>query len=151
VIENKMPSDTIILVEDNPGDEALTLRALKKTNIANDIVVARDGVEALDYLFGTGQYEGSGIQKPAVVMLDIKLPKINGLEVLERLRSDERTSRIPVVILSSSDEECDIVKSYDLGVNSYVCKPIEFSEFSRVVAEMGRYWLLQNKRPSERN
>ncbi len=139
----------ILLVEDNPDDVTLTLRSLKKANIANDVVVMRDGAEALDYLFGTGAYEGRGVAKPAVILLDIKLPKINGLEVLARVRRDERTRRLPVVILTSSDEENDLARSYELGVNSYVRKPVEFEEFSKAVTQLGLYWLLLNESPPD--
>jgi len=133
----------ILLVEDNPDDEALTLRALKKNNIANEVIVARDGEEALDYLFATGAYQGrdTGVM-PTVILLDLKLPKVDGLEVLKRLRSDERTKHLPVVILTSSDEEQDIFRSYSLGANSYVRKPVEFARFSEAVRQLGLYWLL---------
>ena len=138
----------ILLVEDNPDDEALTLRALKKNNILNPVVVAHDGVEALDFLFGTGIYEGRDVkEKPMVILLDLKLPKIDGLEVLKRLRKDERTRLIPVLILTTSNEEQDIIKSYSLGVNSYVRKPVEFEEFIKAVGLLGMYWLLVNEVP----
>ena len=138
----------ILLVEDNPDDEALTLRALKKNNILNPVVVAHDGVEALDFLFGTGIYEGRDVkEKPMVILLDLKLPKIDGLEVLKRLRKDERTRLIPVVILTTSNEEQDIIKSYSQGVNSYVRKPVEFEEFIKAVGLLGMYWLLVNEVP----
>ncbi|MCE1253098.1 MAG: response regulator [Anaerolineae bacterium] len=138
----------ILLVEDNPDDEALTLRALKKNNILNPVVVAHDGVEALDFLFGTGIHEGRDIkEKPMVILLDLKLPKVDGLEVLKRLRKDERTRLIPVVILTTSNEEQDIIKSYSLGVNSYVRKPVEFEEFIKAVGLLGMYWLLVNEVP----
>jgi CheY-like chemotaxis protein len=138
----------ILLVEDNPDDEALTLRALKKNNILNPVVVAHDGVEALDFLFGTGMYEGRDVkERPMVILLDLKLPKIDGLEVLKRLRKDERTRLIPVVVLTTSNEEQDIIKSYSLGVNSYVRKPVEFEEFIKAVGLLGMYWLLVNEVP----
>ncbi len=137
---------TILLVEDNPDDEALTLRAFKKNNIKNDVVVAHDGVEALDYLFGTGTYAGRDSNAtPAVVLLDIKLPKIDGLEVLRRLREDERTKLTPVVILTSSKEEQDLVRGYALGANSYVRKPVDFSQFTEAVRQLGMYWLVLNE------
>lgn len=135
----------ILLVEDNPDDVKLILRSLKKNNIANKVVVTRDGTEALDYLFATGAYEGQGVAKPAVILLDIKLPKVDGLEVLARVRKDERTRRLPVVILTSSAEEKDLARSYDLGVNSYVRKPVEFEEFAKAVTQLGLYWLLLNE------
>jgi two-component system response regulator len=138
----------ILLVEDNPDDEELTILALKHHNIANEVVVARNGVEALDYLFGTGQYDGRDhTEVPAVVLLDLKLPKIDGLEVLKRIRGDERTSTLPVVILTSSGEQEDKVKSYSLGANSYVRKPVEFEQFSEAVRQLGLYWLILNESP----
>jgi CheY-like chemotaxis protein len=138
----------ILLVEDSPDDEALTVRALKKANLRNDIVVARDGVEALDYLFRTGQHAGRDADRaPQVVLLDIKLPKIDGLEVLRRLRSDPGTALLPVVILTSSSEEQDIVEGYRLGANSYVRKPVDFEHFADAVRQLGLYWVLVNERP----
>ena len=143
-----MENRTILLVEDNPKDELLTLRALNKCNLANEIVVTRDGVEALDYLFATGDFAGRDVDDlPTVVLLDIKLPKIDGLEVLRRIRANERTRLLPVVILTSSDEEKDIVTGYELGANSYVRKPVAFSDFGRAIAELGRYWLITNEPP----
>lgn len=143
-----MNRDLILLVEDNPDDEALTLRALKKNNILNPVVIAHDGVEAMDFLFGTGMYEGRDVkERPTVILLDLKLPKVDGLEVLKRLRSDERTSLIPVVVLTTSNEEQDIIRSYSLGVNSYVRKPVEFEEFIKAVGLLGMYWLLVNEPP----
>jgi len=135
-------------VEDNPDDEALTLRALKKNNILNDVVVVRDGPEALDYLFCTGKFADRKADiMPAVVLLDLKLPKIDGLDVLKRMRTDERTRLLPVVILTSSKEEQDVLKSYRLGANSYVRKPIDFTEFVEAVRQLGIYWLLLNEPP----
>jgi two-component system response regulator len=138
----------ILLVEDNPDDEVLTLRALRKSNIANEVIIAHDGVEALDYLFGTGAYAGRDAQKtPAVVLLDLKLPKLDGLDVLRRLRADSRTALLPVVVLTSSDEEQDIAESYRLGANSYIRKPVDFNHFVEAVQQLGLYWLLLNKLP----
>jgi CheY-like chemotaxis protein len=139
---------TILLVEDNPDDEALAIRALKRHHIGNEIVVARDGVEALDYLFGTGQYTGRDLNlKPAVVLLDLKLPRVDGLEVLRRLREDERTKLLPVVILTTSNEEQDMLDSYSFGCNSYIRKPVDFIEFSEAIRQLGMYWLLMNEPP----
>lgn len=141
----------ILLVEDNPDDEALTLRALKKSNILNKVVVARDGVEALDYLFGIGTHEGRNTSsQPQVVLLDLNLPRISGLEVLRRLRSDDRTKLTPVVVLTSSKEEEDMLASYSLGANSYVRKPVDFSEFAKAVNNLGLYWLILNESPPRR-
>jgi two-component system response regulator len=139
----------ILLVEDNARDEALTLRALKKSNIVNEVVVARDGVEALDYLFGTGSYAGRDLDMmPQLIMLDLKLPKVNGLQVLERIRHDERTRRLPVVVFTSSNEEEDLVNSYNLGANSYVRKPVDFEQFLEATKQLGLYWLVLNQIPS---
>lgn len=136
----------ILLVEDNPRDEELTLRALKKANILNPVVVARDGVEALDYLFARGAHvERNPAQLPQLVLLDLKLPKLDGLEVLGALRLDERTKHLPVVILTSSVEDQDIVRGYDLGANSYVRKPVDFVQFSEAVRQLGLYWLVLNQ------
>ncbi len=143
-----MNNKQILLVEDNPDDVALTMRALKKNNIANEVVVAKDGVEALDYLFGTGSFAGRDISKiPAVVLLDLKLPRIDGLEVLERLRKDERAKLTPVVILTSSKEEQDLIRGYRLGANSYIRKPVDFIQFSEAVRQLGLYWLILNEPP----
>jgi len=141
-----MEESIILLVEDNPDDEALTLRAIRKNHIANKVIVARDGAEALDYLFGRGAYEGRKVTDlPAVVLLDLKLPKLDGLEVLRRLRQDERTRLVPVVVLTTSNEERDVVESYSLGANSYVRKPVDFEQFSQAVGQLGMYWLLLNQ------
>lgn len=143
-----MSQGPILLVEDNPNDELLTLRAFKKNNIANEVVVARDGAEALDYLFGTGRYAGRDVKAlPAIVLLDLKLPKVNGLEVLRRLRADTRTRLLPVIVLTSSIEEQDVMMSYELGANSYVQKPVDFENFSEAIKQLGIYWLLVNVLP----
>ncbi len=136
----------ILLIEDNPDDEALTLRALKKNNIKNEVVVAHDGAEALDYLFGTGSYAGRDLTiMPQLTLLDLKLPKVDGLEVLRQLRANELTRLLPVVILTSSNEEQDRVNGYGLGANSYVRKPIDFGQFMDAVRELGLYWLILNE------
>ena len=134
----------ILLVEDNPHDVELTLRALKKHNLANKVQVVKDGAEALDFIFNTGSFSGQ-TNHPKVILLDLKLPKVSGLEVLQRLKNEESTRSIPVVVLTSSHEDRDIQECYRLGVNSYVVKPVEFEAFARTVAEMGFYWLLVNK------
>jgi len=142
----------VLLVEDNPDDVALTRRAFKKSNIANEMVVATDGVEALDFLFGTGAHEGRDTSRmPEVVLLDLKLPKVDGLEVLRRLRGDERTSLLPVVILTSSKEKQDMLRGYALGANSYVRKPVDFIEFTEAVRELGLYWLILNQTPARQS
>lgn len=141
-----MEDKIILLVEDNADDEKLTLRALKKNNICNEVVVARDGAEALDYLFGTGAYAGRNLSTmPQVVLLDLKLPKLDGLEVLRRLRAHERTKFLPVVILTSSNEEQDRINGYGLGANSYVRKPVDFNQFSEAARQLGLYWLVLNE------
>jgi two-component system response regulator len=140
-----MEGKLILLVEDNRDDEALTLRALKNSKIANKVVVARDGAEAIDMLLGPGL--GGASQLPEVVLLDLNLPKINGLDVLRRIRADARTQSLPVVVLTTSDEERDRVESYRLGANSYVRKPVDFEEFSRAVKQLGMYWLVLNLGP----
>jgi len=146
-----MVSKTILLVEDNPDDEALTFRALTKNNIDSHVVVAHDGAEALDYLFCTGQYSERDVNlDPEVVLLDLNLPKVSGLEVLHRLRTNERTKNLPVVILTSSNEEQDLLKGYDNGANSYVRKPVDFNEFIDAVRQLGLYWLELNEQPPAR-
>ena len=141
-----MHTKQVLLVEDNPNDVELTLRAFKNNNVVNDIIVVGDGAEALDYLFGTGDYASrdTGII-PALILLDLKLPKIDGMQVLKRIREDERTRQVPVVIFSSSRDEKDIAESYRLGVNSYVCKPVVFDRFMEAVQELAVYWLLHNE------
>jgi two-component system, response regulator len=142
-----MDDKVILLVEDNPDDEALTLRALKKNNIKNEVVVARDGIEALDYLFGTGAHAGRDLNiQPQIVLLDLKLPKLDGFEVLRRLRAAAATKLLPVVILTTSNEDQDRIKGYGLGANSYVRKPVEFDRFIEAVGQLGLYWLILNER-----
>lgn len=146
-----MTDKVILLVEDNPDDEALTIRAFKKNNIRNPVVVAHDGVEALDYLFGRGAHEGRDTSVlPQITLLDLKLPKMDGLEVLRAIRADERTKRLPVVILTSSKEDSDLLDGYDLGANSYVRKPVDFTAFADAVRQLGLYWLVLNESPPER-
>ena len=145
---NKSDAIEILLVEDNPADVELTLRALKKHNLANQVKVVNDGAQALDYLFASGAYEGKDSQPPPkVVFLDLKLPKVDGREVLRRMKADAKTRIIPVVVLTSSQEERDIAESYKLGVNSYVVKPLDFNKFVEAVAELGLYWVLLNQPP----
>jgi two-component system, response regulator len=141
-----MSDRVILLVEDNADDEELTLRALAKSNILNPVTVVRDGVEALDYLFGRGAHADRDVRdQPQVVLLDLKLPKLDGLEVLRAVRSDPRTKRIPIVILTSSAEERDIVSGYELGANSYIRKPVDFTQFVDAVRQLGLYWLVLNQ------
>jgi CheY-like chemotaxis protein len=144
-----MTPKVILLVEDDPDDEALTLRALRSNHVVNEIVVARDGVEALDYLFGTGPHAGRDIRLlPQVILLDLKLPKVDGLEVLQRLRGNPDTRLVPVVVLTSSKEEQDLVASYSLGANSYVRKPVDFVQFTEAVRQLSLYWLVLNEVPT---
>lgn len=143
-------AQVILLVEDNPDDVTLTLRALKKSNILNEVAVARDGQEALDWLFCTGSYaDRAPCDVPAIVLLDLKLPKIGGLEVLEQMRNDERTQFVPVVILTSSREEQDLIRGYRLHANSYIRKPVDFNQFAEAVRQLGMYWLVLNEPPPE--
>ena len=143
-----MTDKVILLVEDNPSDIGLTQRAFKKNGISNKLVIAEDGQEALDYLLGTGAHAGRNMDEmPMLVLLDLKLPRIDGLEVLRRLRADSRTRRIPVVILTSSSEEQDIAAGYDLGTNSYIRKPVDFHQFAEVIKQLGMYWLVTNQPP----
>lgn len=143
-----MSNSVILLVEDNPDDELLALRALKKSDVPNEVVVAHDGVEALDYLFASGHYEGRETRVlPQLVLLDLKLPKLDGLEVLKRLRADERTRFLPVVILTSSRERSDMLEGYGLGANSYVRKPVNFEQFIKVIEQLKLYWLVLNETP----
>jgi two-component system response regulator len=138
----------ILLVEDNQSDAMLTIRALKKHNLANNLVHLSDGAQAIEYIFGTGEFIGRNIsQKPKVIFLDIKMPKVNGLEVLRRIKSDERTKNIPIVMMTSSKEEKDIIDSHNLGANSYVVKPVGFENFSKTIVELGFYWLTVNNTP----
>jgi CheY-like chemotaxis protein len=147
-MSERATNKVILLVEDNPDDEALAIRALKRHHIGNEIVVAHDGVEALDYLFGTGIYAGRDTNnKPSVVLLDLKLPRVDGLEVLRRLRDDPRTRFLPVVVLTTSSEEGDVLDSYSLGCNSYIRKPVDFIQFSEAIRQLGMYWLLMNEPP----
>jgi two-component system response regulator len=139
---------TILLVEDNPDDEELTVRALERNHIANKVVVARDGQDALDYMFGAGTWSGRDVEDiPSVILLDLHLPKINGLEVLRQIRADPRTALAPIVILTSSMEQQDLIRGYGLGANSYVRKPVEFEQFVKAVGQLGLYWLVMNEVP----
>lgn len=143
-----MSDKTILLVEDNPDDVTLTLRALKKNNLLNEVVVARDGVEALDFLFCEGGYASRASEPmPELILLDLKLPKVDGLEVLKRIRANQRTRLLPVVILTSSNEQSDIISGYELGVNSYIRKPVDFEQFIEAVRQLGLYWLVLNQAP----
>lgn len=137
----------ILLVEDNPDDVELTVHALKRNNIANPIMIVRDGQEAIDYLFYQGKYSGAQHELPNVILLDLKLPKVDGIEVLEKIKNDRKLKLIPVVVLTSSKEENDVIKSYDLGVNSYIRKPVDFDQFVDTVKQIGFYWLLINEQP----
>lgn len=140
----------ILLVEDNPDDELLTIMAFEDNNIINEVIVARDGEEALDYLFGTGKFKDRNRKiLPQVVLLDLKLPKVDGLEVLKQIRSNELTQYLPVVILTTSKEEIDIINSYKLGANSYICKPVDFGQFSEAIKQLGLYWLVLNELPEK--
>ena len=143
-----MKNKIILLVEDNPDDVKLTLRALRKSNILNEVVVADDGVKALDYLFGTGEHSDRDVSiKPQVILLDLNMPRLNGLEVLQKIRTDDRTKLLPVVVLTTSSEDKDRIESYNLGANSYVRKPVDFNEFAKAVNQLGLYWLLLNEPP----
>lgn len=143
-----MKAKQILLVEDNPDDVKLTMRALKKSRILNEVVVAEDGVEALDYLFGTGKFAGRDMSvMPQLILLDLKMPKMDGLEVLHRIRADERTQLLPVVVLTTSSEDKDRIESYKLGANSYVRKPVDFNQFAEAVHQLGLYWLVLNEGP----
>ena len=146
--DRTLTNKAILLVEDNAQDEELTIRALRKSNIMNKVVVARDGEEALDYLFGRGDYEGRNLEvMPALVLLDLKLPKLNGIEVLRALRSNSLTDRVPVVILTSSKEERDIAAGYREGANSFICKPVDFEKFTEAIGRLGMYWIVLNEPP----
>jgi len=146
-----MTQPIILLVEDNADDELLTVRAFKKSNVANEVVVVRDGVEALDWLFGTGEHAARDLSvQPQLILLDLKLPRLDGLEVLRRIRADERTALLPVVVMTSSKEEEDIIKSYELGANSYLRKPVEFERFMEAAKSLGMYWLVLNTRAPHR-
>jgi CheY-like chemotaxis protein len=139
---------SILLVEDNPNDELLTILAFKDNNIMNEVIVAHDGEEALDYLFGTDEHKNRDLNvMPQIILLDLKLPKVDGLEVLQKIRSNERTKLLPVVILTSSKEEIDIISSYQLGANSYIRKPVDFEQFSEAIKQLGLYWLILNESP----
>ncbi len=142
----------ILLVEDNPADAELTIRALKKNNLANNLLHLKDGVQALDFIFATGEYEGRQPSSgPCIIVLDLKMPKVSGIQVLEKIKSDERTRKIPVIILTSSREDPDIKRCYELGVNSYVVKPVEFDDFVKAVSDIGLYWMILNQLPPRNN
>lgn len=146
-----MTQPIILLVEDSADDELLTVRAFKKSNIANEVVVVRDGVEALDWLFGTGDHAGRDLSlEPQLILLDLKLPRLDGLEVLRRIRADERTALLPVVVMTSSQEEEDVIRSYQLGANSYLRKPVEFERFVEAARSLGMYWLMLNTKAPHR-
>ena len=148
-MSNKSEVVEILLVEDNPTDAELAMIALRERNLANKLVWVKDGAEALDFLFASGAYAGRKLENgPKVVLLDLRMPKVDGLEVLRRVKADNRTKHIPIVVLTSSKEDRDIAESYNLGVNSYIAKPVEFEEFAKVVSELGLYWLLINHPPS---
>jgi len=143
---NGLKQIEVLLVEDNMDEAELALRELKRHNLANDLLHVHDGEEALEFIFGTGRYEGRDVlEPPKVILLDLKMPKVGGIEVLQKIREDERTRRIPVVVLTSSSHEKDITDSYDLGVNSYILKPIDFQKFSQSIKDIGHYWLVMNK------
>ena len=144
---NKFENVDILLVEDNPNDAELAMRALRKGKLANHITWVKDGAEALEFIFRTGAYAGRPDQYPRLILLDLKLPKMDGIEVLKRLKADERTRVIPVVMITSSAEESDVIESYKLGVNSYIVKPVEFEQFSETMTKAGYYWMLMNKTP----
>jgi CheY-like chemotaxis protein len=145
-----LKNQTILLIEDNPDDQLLTIRAFRKNNIGNEIVVARDGVEAIDYLFAREAYAERNVNElPALILLDLKLPKMNGLEVLKQIRAEQLTKYVPVVVLTSSSEEQDIIESYDLGANSFVQKPVDFNEFMEATRQLGLYWLVINRTVSK--
>jgi two-component system response regulator len=147
-MDNEVKEVEILLVEDNPTDAELAIRALKKSNLANKLVWVKDGAEALDFIFATGTYATRSVENgPQVILLDLRLPKVDGMEVLRRVKNDARTRAIPVVVLTSSKEDRDVAESYKLGVNSYISKPVEFDEFAKTVAELGLYWLLVNRPP----
>lgn len=149
-MDKTMKEVEVLLVEDNPTDAELCIRSLKKHNLANSLVWVKDGAEALDFVFGTGAYTGREVDHvPRVILLDLRLPKVDGLEVLKKIKADERTRVIPVVVLTSSKEDRDIAESYKLGVNSYIGKPVEFDEFAKTIAQLGMYWLLINRPPRE--